>query len=205
MSDAVCVKKFVLGPLETNCYLVYGGKSLKGVLIDPGADDKSIRHFISENHIDIIWTLNTHGHADHIMGNAAFAFPVMIHELDAPCLTDAARNFSFFAGVNVPPVAVKKLLTGGDVIDIDGLRFHVIHTPGHTPGGISIKCADMLFSGDTLFWEGVGRTDLPGGSHKALINSIKTKLFTLPDATKVFPGHGPETTIGHEKRCNPFA
>ena len=106
--------------------------------------------------------------------------------------------------VNVPPAAAKKLLKDGDVIDIDGLRLHVIHTPGHTPGGISIKCGDMLFSGDTLFFEGVGRTDLPGGSYKALINSIKTKLFTLPDATKVFPGHGPETTIGHEKRNNPF-
>ncbi|MFC1644204.1 MBL fold metallo-hydrolase [Candidatus Omnitrophota bacterium] len=203
-SGQIGLKKFVVGPLCTNCYLIYEKSSRRGMLIDPGAYDDEIVAYIKDNGIDMVCILNTHGHADHIAGDAAFGLPVMIHELDEPCLRNSARNlFSFLEG-EVPAVTVKKLLKGGDVVDLGALKLEIIHTPGHTPGSISVKCGDMLFSGDVLFFEGVGRTDLPEGSHATLMNTINERLMTLPDSVKVFPGHGPETTIGHERHNNPF-
>ena len=174
------------------------------MLIDPAACDPEIKRSIKAGGIDVLCTLNTHGHADHIAGDAAFGYPVYIHELDEPCLSDARRNLSFMTGSDVMPPVTGKLLRDGDIIDIGGIRFEVIHTPGHTPGGICLRCGDVLFSGDTLFYEGVGRTDAPGGDHEALIRSIRERLMALPDTVRVFPGHGPETTIGHERRCNGF-
>lgn len=198
------IEKFVVGFLATNCYLAYDKETRQGILIDPGEYDAGITDFANSNNIDIRFILNTHGHADHIKGNSKFAFPIMIHELDEPCLHDSAKNLSAAAGFDFKSTRAEKLLTDGDVVELGSLEFKIIHTPGHSPGGISIKCGDVLFSGDTLFFEGIGRTDLPGGDYDAIVSSIKDKLFTLDDNVKVFPGHGPETTIGHEKKCNPF-
>ena len=198
------VVRFVLGPLATNCYLIYDKPSGKGMLIDPGVYDPEVSEYIKDNGITVVNILNTHGHADHITGDSAFGFPVLIHELDEPCLGNPLKNLSILSGGNISLVKASGVLNGGDIIELGDLKLEVIHTPGHTPGGISIKCGDMLFSGDTLFFEGVGRTDLPGGDYDALVSSIKEKLFTLPAEVKVFPGHGPETTIGHEKEYNPF-
>jgi hydroxyacylglutathione hydrolase len=195
---------FVLGPLETNCYLFYGNVSLKGVLIDPGEGDEDVRKAIQEKGVDVQYVVNTHGHADHIKGDAYFGAPVAIHQLDENCLSNPLRNLSFHAGWCFKPVKAQRLLSDGDIIKIGGLELEVIHTPGHTPGGICLKCGDILFSGDTLFFEGIGRTDLPGGDQRAIIKSIREKLLTLPDNVRVFPGHGGQTTIGHEKKFNPL-
>ena len=202
--DRLEVKTFVVGPLETNCYLAYGSVSKKGVLIDPGDEAGAIRDAIEKLGVDVLWVVNTHGHADHIKGDAYFSAPVAIHSLDEQCLSNPLKNLSFHASWCLKPVKAGRLLADGDIIKMGDMEIEVIHTPGHTPGGICLKCGDILFSGDTLFFEGVGRTDLPGGDHLALLKSIKEKLFSLPDSVKVFPGHGGDTTIGHEKKYNPF-
>lgn len=197
------IKRFVVGPIETNCYVVSEPVSGEGMLIDPGDYDPGIEEYAKAENIKILYTLNTHGHADHIKGNAVFAFPVLIHEFDEPCLKDPGKNLSLLTLERIEPVRAERLLKDGDEIFLGDAVFTVIHTPGHTVGGISVLCEDVLFSGDTLFFEGVGRTDLPGGDHKTLIESMD-RLMTLPDSVRVFPGHGQETTIGHERRNNPF-
>ncbi|MFQ5952329.1 MAG: MBL fold metallo-hydrolase [Candidatus Omnitrophota bacterium] len=180
------VRGFVIGPLGTNCYVVHDKRSLKGVLIDPGVYDQAISDYIRDRSINIIYTLNTHGHADHIFGNAAFGYPVLMHSLDKSDV-DPAR-----------------LLEDGDIVEVGDIKLEIIHTPGHTPGSVSIKLDYLLFSGDALFFEGVGRTDIPGGDHDTLMRSIKEKLMVLPGSVVVFPGHGPQTTIEHERRSNPL-
>ncbi|MFH1798767.1 MAG: MBL fold metallo-hydrolase [Candidatus Omnitrophota bacterium] len=198
------VKKYIVGPLETNCYLLWEKASLKGVLVDPGAYVIEIVKDIKDRGINVICAVNTHGHADHIAGNASFGFPVFIHELDAGCLGDSSQNLSYLSGMNIPFSKPAKLLKENDCIDLGNVKIGIIHTPGHTPGSISLKCENKVFTGDALFFESIGRTDIPGGNHEALLSSIREKLLSLPDDTIVFPGHGPETSIIHEKRDNPF-
>ncbi len=205
VNEVLEVKRFVEGPLSTNCYLIYGENSRKGMLIDPGAYDPEISAYIKDHDIEMVCTLNTHGHADHIMGNAAFGYPVLIHENDETCLRDGGNDLlSLFAEQDVRPVRVERLLTDGDTVELGTLKLEIIHTPGHTRGSISVRHDNLLFSGDTLFFEGVGRTDFSDGDQGALFESINNKLMVLPDPVRVFPGHGPETTIGHERQCNPF-
>jgi glyoxylase-like metal-dependent hydrolase (beta-lactamase superfamily II) len=198
------VNRFVVGPLGTNCYVIHDKRSMKGAIIDPGDHDPEIAEYIRDNGIEIEYILNTHGHADHIKANAFYGYPVLLHELDEECLSDPTRNLSFLSGAEIEPVSPHKLLKDGDIITLGELKLQVIHTPGHTPGGICIKAEEVLFSGDTLFYEGIGRTDIPGGDHELIIRSIKGRLMTLPGEVKVFPGHGPETTIEHERKNNPF-
>ena len=152
--------------------------------------------------------INTHGHADHVLANVkvqeATGAPIWIHSADADMLGSGSRNLSAFLGGATSCGKADRLLTDGEVLPIGDFSLTVLHTPGHTPGGISLLFDKTVFVGDTLFAESIGRTDFPGGSYSQLINSIKTKLMTLDDEVKAYPGHGPATTIGWERRQNPF-
>jgi len=197
-------KTFAIGTLQANCYLVYDTNSKEGFLIDPGVFDEGIKKEIETLGIKIKAIINTHGHSDHIAGNKKFGYPVLIHKNDSSFLGNPAKNLSLFTGTfSISPQA-HGLLVDGEAIKASEIELKVIHTPGHTPGGISLKVGDKVFTGDTLFRENVGRTDLPGGSQEDLLRSIRERLLTLPDDTEVFPGHGPSSTIGHERKHNPY-
>ncbi|MEI8175966.1 MAG: MBL fold metallo-hydrolase [Candidatus Omnitrophota bacterium] len=199
------LKRFIVGPLETNCYLVADAVSKEALLIDPGGDaGGAITDFILKNGLIVKYVVNTHGHGDHIAANGVFKADILIHGNDRACLTDPRLNLSTVYGAGVVSPDAARSLADGDEIKAGDLLFQVLHTPGHTPGCICLKHDNILFSGDTLFFECVGRTDLPSGSHRAIQESIKNRLMNLPDDCKVHPGHGRETTIGHERRNNPF-
>ena len=204
------IKRFALGTLWTNCYIVWDANN-DGVIIDPGAPSEETESFIKDNDIKIVWILLTHGHSDHIGGVASLRNlsenGVAIHYDDADALTDTNKNLSAYVGENVKVAAPDKLLKDGDELTAGSLKISVIHTPGHTEGGVCLLIADgddkILMSGDTLFARSVGRSDLPGGDEAQPIESLK-KLDPLPDKMRVYPGHGPETTIGAEKTYNPY-
>lgn len=194
----------VVGPMEVNCYILGCSKTKEAVVIDPGADYDKIKDRLEEMKVSAKYVLNTHGHGDHIGANGKFGLPVLIHKLDAPFLRNPIKNLSAMFGLLVSSPNAARLLEDKDNVALGDLRLEIIHTPGHTPGSISIKCDDIVFTGDTLFCEGIGRTDLPYASEIDLFNSIREKLLVLPDSTKVYPGHGPASTIGYEKEHNPF-
>jgi hydroxyacylglutathione hydrolase len=201
-------KLVVVGPLETNCYLVYCGETLECVVIDPGAEPERIIPAIVECGLKPVVILNTHGHIDHIGANRdikdKFGIPLLIHPLDAPLLEKVQEfELSFFLGAKESPPP-DRLLEDGETVVIGRCGLEVIHTPGHTPGSVSFLGDKVLFSGDTLFSGGVGRTDLPGGSTRDLEVSIRERILRLPPDTVVLPGHGPWTTVGEETESNPF-
>lgn len=196
------VYKIVVGELQTNCYLLADTQSKKCAIIDPGGDYQKIKTFIGSQNLIPSFIINTHGHADHILANSQFKLPVYIHKNDAGFLSDLNKNLSQTG--YVMEKKPERLLEDGDIIELGNLPLKVIHTPGHTPGSICLLYNGVLFSGDTLFDSGVGRSDWPYGNLAQLINSIQNKLFILADNLKVYPGHGPETTIGREKRGNPW-
>lgn len=197
-----------VGPIKANCYLVYDVKTRETLVIDPGAEGARIQKEIEELELKVKHLVNTHGHSDHIGANQflqeATGAPLYIHEADSSMLTDAQKNLSAYLGEEINGPAADRYLQDGDILEVGDLRFQVRHTPGHTPGGICLVGQGVCFSGDTLFADAVGRTDLPGGSWEGLLNSIKTKLLILADEIVVYPGHGPLTSIGHEKSANPY-
>ena len=201
------VKKVVVGPFASNCYIVSAESNQEGMIVDPGDEAEVILKNIKDLGLDIKSIVLTHGHIDHIGAvkevKEATGAEVAIHADDAQALQENSVSAMF--GLSCPtPLPADRLLNGGDSIDIGDLHFLVVHTPGHSPGGICLVGEGMVFSGDTLFNYGIGRYDLPGGSYNQLMNSIHTKLMVLPDNTIVYPGHGPDTTIGAERRGNPF-
>ena len=194
------LKRFVVGPLYVNAYLLADPKTKDACLIDPGADHKKMKDIISKNGFNLKFIINTHGHGDHIGSNGSFGVPIYIHSLDKDFLTDPKKNLSPLIMLKIISPQASRLLEDGDTIELGSLRLEVIHTPGHTPGSISLKLDDIAFTGDTLFNDGVGRTDFSYGDEDALLNSIKNKLLTLADDTVIYPGHGEPSTIGDEKR-----
>ncbi|MBI4651080.1 MBL fold metallo-hydrolase [Candidatus Desantisbacteria bacterium] len=205
------IKSFTLGALATNSYIIACSKTQIGAVIDPGGVDSSeIVDFIKKEKFNLKYIINTHGHADHICGNNFIKqeFPeakLLIHQLDNILLRDPIKNLSSFCGTPVISFMADQTINENDIIDLGELKIKVFHTPGHTRGSISLVLNEKyIFSGDTLFKCSIGRTDLPGGSYKDIISSIKNKLFLLNDNCIVYPGHGEMTNIGNEKKENPF-
>lgn len=200
----------VVGPLGVNCSIIWCDKTKAGVVIDPGGDLEKIMAVINRHAVSVTCIINTHGHFDHVGGNKGLKqlleVPLYIHQADEALLSRVAQVAAMYgmAGENSP--APDRYLEDGQVISFGDCSIRVIHTPGHTPGGccLYLESEQKLISGDTLFADGVGRTDLPGGSHQQLVDSIRNRLFVLPDQVRVYPGHGPATTIAHEKQNNPY-
>ena len=199
--------KMELGSFGTNCYIVGDEVSKEGMIIDPGDDGSDIMKQVKALGLTIKLIVLTHSHIDHIGGLAevkkATGAEIAIHESEAPFLLKQPWRLDFMPPTPPSPPA-GRLLKEGDIITVGKLKFKVLHTPGHTIGGICLLGDGVLFSGDTLFNFSVGRADFPGSDYQQELNSIRTKLMTLPDATKVYPGHGPASTIGTERKGNPF-
>lgn len=207
-SKTIKLKSLVVGPFASNCYIV-GSEVGEGIVVDPGDDADRILRAIEELNLDIKLIVATHGHIDHIGAvkevKEATGAQFAIHGGDARILSSRRNPLSFLMATSaLSPPQPEILLKDGDVLEAGSLSFTVLHTPGHSPGGISLLEHGVVFVGDTLFCQSIGRFDFPGASGSQLLNSIHTKLMTLPDDTVVYPGHGPETTIGDERRWNPF-
>ena len=202
------IKKLEVGPIMANCFILGCENTKECVVIDPGDDAETILMALAKLSLTVKYLINTHGHFDHVGANKKMKevtqATLAIHPDDEPMLMELSKSASMFGltAENSPPADL--LLNHGDQVSFGDITLEVIHTPGHSMGGICLYTKGHLFAGDTLFAGSIGRTDLPGGNYDTLIASIKTKLFDLPDDTIVYTGHGPETSIGNEKRVNPF-
>jgi hydroxyacylglutathione hydrolase len=202
------LETLVVGPLETNCYILGDEKSKETVVIDPGGDFEDINRQLQKLDLKVKYIILTHGHFDHTDALAqlkkATGAEVLIHAQDAEMLSPGNQARPFFLESGGASCPADRTLKEGDKIQFGGYSLEVLHTPGHTPGGISLLVDKMIFVGDTLFCGSIGRTDLPGGSYEQLIHSIQTKLLSKRDDYLVCPGHGPSSTVGQERESNPF-
>jgi glyoxylase-like metal-dependent hydrolase (beta-lactamase superfamily II) len=196
------------GPYEVNVILVWCDRTKKAALFDPAGDSERIIAEIERNGLDLLYLINTHGHLDHIFENhlikSRFGVPLLIHPLDRSMLTDPSKNLSLYAGEPVVSPDADGTLEDGDIVQVGDESLRALHVPGHTPGSLVFYQQGLLISGDTLFAGGVGRTDFPGSSEQVLYKQIRSKIYSLPEDTVVYPGHGTSTTIGEERRYNPF-
>ncbi len=201
------LKIFTVGPMEANCYILYNPDKREGLIIDPGAEGSHLIKFIKQEKISINYIVNTHGHPDHIGANRKIKehtnAPILIHQYDAPMLAKSGSVLSLIFPVESSSPPADTFIKDGDLIECAGMKLKVLHTPGHTPGGISLLINDSIFTGDTLFSGSIGRSDLPGGSPEVLLNSIK-KILSLNENLIIYPGHGPSTTVRQELHSNPF-
>lgn len=212
MTAALHVRTIVSQPFEENTYLAWLEGRTDALVIDPGLEPGLILESLRKEGLTPAVLLNTHGHADHIAGNAVLkeAFPqapLMIGQNDVALLSDPWLNLSAPFGMSITSPPADRALAEGEVIDAAGLRLEVLEIPGHSPGHVVFVWRGSpcrVFGGDVLFRGSIGRTDFPGGSLETLLDGIRRKLFTLPDDTVVYPGHGPVTTVGDEKASNPF-
>ncbi len=202
------IKKLEVGPIMANCFILGCESTKEAVVIDPGDDADRILMELAKAELRVKMLINTHGHFDHVGANKqmkeATGADIAIHPEDEPMLEELSRSAMMFglSAENSPPA--DRVLNQDDEISFGDITLKVIHTPGHSRGGICLYTKGHLFAGDTLFAGSIGRTDLPGGDYDTLISSIKEKLLMLDDDTIVYTGHGPETTIGKEKQINPF-
>ena len=200
--------RLVVGPLQVNCYILADEKTREAVVIDPGGDAQDILKIIKDKDLKVKYIVNTHAHFDHVGANKAVkeatGAELLVHREDDVLLGNTAGQARMFGMTTPSSPKADRYINDGDVIAAGEVSLKVLHTPGHSSGGICLLEQGMVFTGDSLFAGSIGRSDLFGGDLMTLINAIKAKLLTLPDATKVFPGHGPASTIGDEKRENPF-
>ena len=197
-----------VGPMQVNCYILACTVGGQAIIIDPGDQYLKIKAVLDKHRLKPAMVINTHGHYDHIGSDDEFGVLVYVHKNDLPMLLDARKNLSASFSLAYKVSSEIKTLEDKEVIKLDCLELEVMHLPGHTPGGIGILMrepqTDIVFTGDTLFYQGVGRWDLPGGSQQQLERAIRERLFVLPDNTRVYPGHGAATTIEREKNSNSF-
>ena len=203
------IKKFNTGLYDVNTYIIWDTNTLDAAVIDWGGDFELVNNFLNENKLNLNFVLNTHGHFDHIMADdevqKKLGTPIFAHDKDKELIAYLPVQLEIFGiteGIEAPEI--DNQIEDGDILKLGNYNIKVLYTPGHSQGGVCYLIDDNLFSGDTLFLECIGRTDFPYGNHEQLINSIKTKLLPLDDKIKVFPGHGEETTIGHERKYNSF-
>jgi len=203
-------KGLTVGLLEVNCYILGDEVSKEAVVIDPGGNEDEILEALDYNKLKLKLIIDTHGHFDHVDANqplkAATGAQIAIHEADAQMLAQPSNEALFFTGNRLRTSMADILLKEDDILTFGQYRLKVLHTPGHTPGGISLVLEDhpYVYVGDLLFAGSIGRTDFPGGSYEALINAVRTKIFPLGDNYTVYPGHGPVTTVAQERKYNPF-
>ncbi|MBA7693693.1 Hydroxyacylglutathione hydrolase GloC [subsurface metagenome] len=202
------LKKVMTGSMLANCYIIADEEAKEAAIIDPSAEGEEILKVIKDDNLKVIYIINTHGHIDHIGANAeikeATGAKILIHEDDRNLLSSPVKNLAIFLGRMTKSPPADRLLKGGEIISLGKLKLKVIHTPGHTRGSICLLVDKKLFTGDTLLRNSIGRTDLPGASEKILVQRIKEELLPLGDEVKIYPGHEEETTIGQERRNNPF-
>ena len=202
------INSIVVSEFQTNCYVYWNEKTSRGIIIDPGDEADKIFKFISENNINIDYILLTHAHIDHISAvkniKEITDAKTFLHKDDLTLYKNLKKQGELYGMILDDPPEIDKFIKDGDNIKFEDLTINVIHTPGHSPGRVCFKNKDILFSGDTLFNLGIGRTDLWGGSLTEINKSITEKLFSLDDEIIVYPGHGPKTDIGYEKMNNPF-
>ncbi|NLJ95922.1 MAG: MBL fold metallo-hydrolase [Clostridiales bacterium] len=206
----VHIKTLVLGGYQANCYLVRSNDTKDVVVIDPGNQVEKIKDYLTKNDLECKRILLTHGHFDHIGAasqlRALTGAKIYIHEKDGPLLRDPNLNVSAYAGDGDISFEADELLKDDEEFVEAGLSWQVMHTPGHTSGGVCyyLKDEGEIFTGDTIFYESVGRSDFPTGNQQTLIDTISNKLMILDDSIELYPGHGRPTTIGHERKYNPF-
>lgn len=202
------LKMLVVGPIQSNCYIVGCEKTREAAVIDPGGDADKILFTLAKDKLRCLYIINTHGHFDHSADNKRLkevtGAQLLIHPADAPMILNQSMGGGMW-GLHVdnsPPP--DRYLGEGDIITFGDISLKVLHTPGHSPGGISLVTDKMVFVGDTLFAGSIGRTDFPGGDYEGLLRQVRNKIFTLGDDVVVYPGHGPKTTVGRERKTNPF-